>query len=257
LICDSRDLQITPQIIREGVWEPVITALYERLIPNGGTYLEIGANIGYFTSLAVSHVGHYGTAFAYEPHPRAFHLLQENLRLNRQSYLATVKPLAVADRPGKRLLNSFVHNLPSSTLATLADDFRREMYEESCAIEVDCTTLDAEFSNTDLKFDVVKIDAEGSEPLILAGASAFLSHNFKSDAVLMFEWNPVAMRSLGTTGKMLLDVLAQHGLHVFKIQSDELLSHVRRADELDGWNITDLLATRAIDALHAKGFRTS
>ena len=57
LMCNAQDIQLTPQLIDRRVWHPALTAFYDQNIKAGMKYLEIGANIGYFTVLASALVG--------------------------------------------------------------------------------------------------------------------------------------------------------------------------------------------------------
>lgn len=48
----------------------------------GDTFVDIGANIGYYTYIAGSIVGHHGGVHSFEPIPEIFSLLETNLKLN-------------------------------------------------------------------------------------------------------------------------------------------------------------------------------
>jgi FkbM family methyltransferase len=255
LVCSSRDLQITPAIVSSGLWEETTSVLFEWLLRPGGAYLEIGANIGYFTTLAATYVGHHGSVFVFEPNPDAFSLLEENLRINRQTYLSTLRRKAVADRPGTRTMNVFIRNLPSSTLSSLDTSLLKEMGEDVATVDVDCTTLDEEFRQSDARFDFLKIDAEGAEPLILAGAKEFLTRNLTPDSIILLEWNPVAMRGLNASGAHLLSILEEHGFSVFQVSSRNVLKTVHTPEDLDTWCNADLIATRTVERLTEKRFQ--
>src|SRR5438270_12223773 len=58
-----------------GCYEPVNTFLFKRILRRGGTAVDVGANIGYFTLLAASLVGETGRVIAAEAHPRHFEIL--------------------------------------------------------------------------------------------------------------------------------------------------------------------------------------
>lgn len=69
---------------------------------DGGTVIDLGANIGAFTVLAVK----LGAAHvhAFEPHPANRACLEENLRLNGAAGKVTVHAQAVGGKPGVALL---------------------------------------------------------------------------------------------------------------------------------------------------------
>src|SRR5947209_12723871 len=52
-----------------GCYEPVNTVLFKRILRPGGTAVDVGANIGYFTLLAATLVGKTGKVVAAEAHP--------------------------------------------------------------------------------------------------------------------------------------------------------------------------------------------
>ena len=55
----------------KGKYEPEQTAWVKKTLKRGGRFVDIGANFGYYTSLAASIVGPTGRVFAFEPSPVA------------------------------------------------------------------------------------------------------------------------------------------------------------------------------------------
>src|SRR4051794_22516198 len=65
-----------------GVWEPALTAwLRPRLLP-GRTFVDVGANIGYFSLLAARLGGATSRVVAVEALPATFALLKDNVARN-------------------------------------------------------------------------------------------------------------------------------------------------------------------------------
>ena len=220
LLCDSRDLQITPDLIFDRVWEPALTEFYEHAIQPGAQVLEIGAHIGYFTTLACARAGDSGCVDAYEPHPRSYELLCANLRLNHFAHVARTFRQAVAATPGPVRLSAFEVNAASSTLSTLPDRVLEEFGEHPREIESEAVTLDEQYRGVRQRFDFVKIDAEGSEALIFDGAREFLATALKPDCVIVFEYNPPAAQGLGLQPAAALDHLAQLGFTLLELKPD-------------------------------------
>ena len=79
--CDLRNV-----LVREayfiGTYEPQETAIVKRALPRGGTFVDVGANWGYFTLLAAGLVGPQGHVLAIEADPRMFDILSRSLALN-------------------------------------------------------------------------------------------------------------------------------------------------------------------------------
>ena len=78
----QRDKVISERLRREGVWEPYETHLVLNLLEPGGVFVDVGANLGYFSILAAACVGERGRVYAFEPDPDNFALLQANSETN-------------------------------------------------------------------------------------------------------------------------------------------------------------------------------
>src|SRR5689334_3802567 len=63
-------------------WEPNETWAIRRLLGPGDLFVDIGANIGYFSVLAARSVGAEGRVIAIEPAPPTVAKLRDNLDLN-------------------------------------------------------------------------------------------------------------------------------------------------------------------------------
>jgi FkbM family methyltransferase len=135
-------------------YEPEVTALLDRELRPGDTFLDVGAHIGAFSLLASRRVGSDGGVISLEPDPRSDHLLRLNLRRNGLN--ATVINWAASDHDG------IAH------LAGAAGDGTSELKDDG--IPVECKTLDS----LGVTPDVVKIDVEGGEAAVLRGGAATL-----------------------------------------------------------------------------------
>jgi hypothetical protein len=97
---DEHDHLITPLIQEYGNWELDVCALLERTLKPGMTFVDVGANIGYFSVLASKLVGSKGRVLAVEPDPRTVSLLRANLRRHGCSN-TTVLPIAAHSKTGQ------------------------------------------------------------------------------------------------------------------------------------------------------------
>jgi FkbM family methyltransferase len=251
LICKSYDVQLTPALIYDRVWDAPLTRFYHQHLKPGMTYLEIGANVGYFTVLAAGLVGHLGRVHAFEPQPEAFSLLELNCRLNQCSYLCELTPLAVADENKLTTLHTFEYNFGSSTLSNLPQKLLTEFNEKPSAETVRCTSLDNFYQGRDIVFDFIKIDAEGAEPLIFAGSRSFLERCITPNTIFAIEYNPQAITGLSMDPTDFIHLLTSE-FHVWKRQPSGEVTKVNCPSDLDDWCNSELVLSRNPQILQPK-----
>ena len=166
-----------------GTYEPDVAAAFEPLAKNGAVVYDIGAHIGFFSMLA-SKKG--ARVFAFEANPANVELLKTNLDTNSFT-AATVMSMAVSDHTGTLSFATFGYSLVGSIAgANTASD--------ATLIEVPCTSLD-EFvgSGANPAPSLIKIDVEGAEGLVVAGAMAVLA---ESKPVLIVEIHSEEQRKI-------------------------------------------------------------
>ena len=88
------------QSLRRGEIESLMTNLYANVIHPGMVVLDIGAFVSWYTLLAARQVGYQGKVYAFEPDPRNYELLNENLRLNQFDSRVTRLPRAISHKTG-------------------------------------------------------------------------------------------------------------------------------------------------------------
>lgn len=159
---------IDRKIIEGEDHDPDVKRLINEELKNGGVYIDIGANIGYFSLLAAAKSG--TEVMAFEPSIRERNRLYDNIKLNAFNNV-TVFPYALSDQqqtlklgiardwnPG---LNSFIVNLGT---------------EQVDALEVKCYDFDSLFTDTVVaRIRLIKIDVEGYEMTVLKGMKNSMS----------------------------------------------------------------------------------
>lgn len=151
--------------------------VFSHFVRPGHTTLDAGANIG-FTALLAERAGA-TEVHCFEPDPR----LVERLTAHVSGKHITVHPLALGEKPGSlRLCLSAKHNQGSTASETIVNKFPG-VYGDAQFVEVDVGTIDGIFGNK--RFDLLKIDVEGSELATLKGAIEILQ--FSRPAVIYVE----------------------------------------------------------------------
>jgi len=158
---------------RNGVYELAVSEFLFRLADRGELAVDVGANIGYMSSVLAASVGPQGEVRSFEPHPELFRRLTLNARAwEHETNVVTVEA-AVSDRDGTCLLaipDGFARNMGLATVAP-----------SGAGIEIRCVRLDTSLAGE--RVGVLKIDAEGHEPQVLEGVRRMLSDHAIRDVV--------------------------------------------------------------------------
>lgn len=158
--------------------------------------LDIGANIGLTAVLLALHSPE-GRTFAFEASPKNARYLQRNLELNGITTCVVIEA-AVGDRPGTVSFRE-TEFCAGSHVAPSA-------LREPSVISVPMLTIDGFAEEQELEaegIDFIKLDVEGFEPAVLAGAARTLEQNrcpilmeFNSWCLLTLQnFNPLAFAS--------------------------------------------------------------
>jgi len=156
------------------------TGIFEKLVPRCRSFIDIGANTGYYSLLAAMKNPSIAV-FAFEPAAAPFYYLEKNVGINQLKNVQP-SPLALSDSVGQ--IEFFEMENPKNyhskynlagTGTLKGENLGQLGYVRR---KVSTITLDAwEETQDKIKVDLVKIDTEGTEHLILRGADRLLRHH--------------------------------------------------------------------------------
>lgn len=161
-------------------YAPEITDWIVNRLPQSGTFVDVGANVGLITFSVHRRVPE-ARVIAFEPVPGNEVRWHRNRNLNGSR--ACLEPVALADKPG---VARFLADCDSGWGRLSADG----------DIRVQVRTLDSYCAEHGIdRIDVLKLDTEGAEPRILDGAQTLLErgairalvaemHESNADAIL-------------------------------------------------------------------------
>lgn len=184
-----------------GSFEPNEFNFLDRLLKPGMVFVDVGANDGYYTLFASRRVGPEGRVVSVEPSSRERGHLERNIARNGVGNVEIV-PAALGAAPGHADLH-LAHGVHTghNTLGRFAHDDVVPARVERVPLE----TLDAVVDRLALRrVDVVKIDVEGGEANVIAGARTMLA---KMRPVLMMEVSDGALRAQGSSEAALIAML--------------------------------------------------
>lgn len=189
---------------------------------HGKAFVDVGANIGTTCIPVVQQYG-FARAFAFEPAPRSFALLQQNIAANGLREIIRAFPVALSSEnaevdfeldpqnPGDHRVR--VNASGPETLPERQQESRRHV------VTVAARTFDSFVAEGVLRpeeLGVVWMDAQGHEGHILAGAQTLL----QSPAPVLLEFWPYGLRRAGGL-ELLEEIIARHYTHFVDVRVAE------------------------------------
>lgn len=186
-------------------WEPETIPVFYKLAQKSNLFLDIGANTGLFTLLALA-ANTNSKVISFEPVPHVYERLVANVKMNGWSERCQPHNQAVLNTVGETRLHVPFGDVPLS--ASLHPQGFRGY--KGVLIDIPVTTIDAVCSKNK-HIDLIKIDVEGLEDKVLEGMQQILSD---SAPTIIIECNPdspfLAVES----------VLAKFGYHFFHLRAE-------------------------------------
>lgn len=204
---DPTDKVITQAIIRDGIWEKAETEVIKSLLRPGDTFIDVGANVGWYTLVASKAVGDRGRVIAFEPAPGSLEVLVRNVKENGVRN-TKVEGKALSNKPGKLRLHIGATNKGHNSIlgSTATDGF----------VDVEAVTLDDYLRTVDGRVRLIKIDTEGAEGFILEGMRETFDRNPQMKVVM--EYHPSLMRQAGFDPATIVSGFYRRGYEVLAIE---------------------------------------
>jgi FkbM family methyltransferase len=149
------------------LWSQYERDVLRPYVKEAGVAIDVGANLGFITTLLSQMVGQRGTVYSFEPSPTTFRKLEDVINENRLTNVRAFNA-GCGERPQRLDLYCTGPSGHSSLhRPTDASDVR--------AIEnVEIVQLDEFLASGLSRVDLLKIDTEGHEDAVIAGASELL-----------------------------------------------------------------------------------
>jgi FkbM family methyltransferase len=195
---------LTGPILEYGYWEPTITPLLRKTLKPGMTFVDCGANIGYFSVLAARLVGPEGRVLAIEPDPGNVRILEANLsRHGCQN--ATVLPMAAWSERSQ--LNLIRHPTDGAVTKVGAG-----AGVGGAGSVVSAAPLDELIQG---RVDFLKVDCELTDHVVIGGARRLISEN--PSILITAEFCPWEDSHTGDSPRQMLRVYDEVGLAPYEI----------------------------------------
>lgn len=245
--------KVSHSLFLMGIYDLSLTeAIFRLLMPNE-TALDIGANIGYITSLMANRVGKYGQVYCFEPNPKVYEELLETIS-NQKWHHVTPSSLALSNESGSGFLVVKSDNTGEGHLIKDLNIDTSNLVCSQTTYSINYSRLDefAKFTNIS-QIDLIKIDVEGHELEVFKGAGEWISKGKVRD--ILFEEHRAYPNE--TT-----QFLESCGYKIFRIEKGFWRPLLRSPDQIyqHPWEPPNYLATvepdRAIKLLSHYGWKS-
>ena len=222
----EQDRFVSRRLREEGIWEPYESALVLQMLEPGQVFVDVGANIGYFSLLAAHRVGATGAVMAFEPDPGNHALLVRSATANGFSQVIHAELAGLAECDGEATLYLSEDNLGDHQIFATG--------QQRDTLPIRLLQGGAFLGSRVSRLDLVKIDTQGSEYGVVKGLMPLLGTLAKLPRMII-ELTPLSLRQFGSSGRAMIELLAELGQDMWIIDHLEHRLVPSTAAELAQW----------------------
>ena len=190
---DLFDEGISRELLHCDVRERETLIILNRMLREGMTVLDVGANIGYYVLLEADLVGEHGFVYAVEPAPGNVQRLSHNVALNGLTHRVQILPLGIASHDG--VMNLYLSDQCNlHTFYPLDADAIDDHAPTTAAptTPVQMKTISELAATLPRAIDLIRMDIEGFEVEAIEGMASLLQGGVRP--AILFEAHPQAYR---------------------------------------------------------------
>jgi FkbM family methyltransferase len=233
------DFNFSPKLKKmyAGNYQPIIADILRKYLRNGDTFIDVGANIGYFSWIAAGLVGKEGEVHSFEPVPEYFQRLNNFAKINSQ-YNIVANQFAIGDeeKSGKIYIKGYP-DIGNNTFFPVLLEAAKENKNKTA--EVSIRRLDEYIKEKKLNnIKLIKIDVEGFEFPVLKGLGGYFSECSRTRLCppIICEIVPAIYSHLGYELEDLFNYMSKFSYYPF-----EILNTKKRIDVNKIKKIVDVL----------------
>ncbi|MBX3775489.1 FkbM family methyltransferase [Ralstonia insidiosa] len=236
VLCGADDHALIASLIESGELESGTRQLIERLLSPGDVFIDVGANVGMHSLAAARTMGGDGRVIAFEPYTPTAQLLERTTWMNGFAEMIEIHNVAVSNEQTERTLylgmTSGHHSLYPLDPSFSASE---------SSIQVQVTTLDHAMAQLPAA-NLIKIDVEGEETAVIAGAKALLARS--DDVGVIVEFGLSHLKRVGLTVRAWLENFDVLGFEYRAIHAE--------TGELYNISVADLEITSTVNLFFAR-----
>lgn len=210
--------------LASGSYEFIETQLVKHLFAPGDFVVDVGANLGWYSTIMARRVGADGIVLAFEPDETNLGLLRINLAENGMADRVRVFPVALFERDGEIEFERSVANFGDHRLrhAEGAATFDPAEVGERNTVRVPARTLDGVLRSAGLTgrpIKLLKVDTQGAEVAIFRGAHDALS----ATLTLVAEFWPYGLQRTGASVAEYVALVSAHFSQFARVHTNQIV----------------------------------
>ncbi len=195
---------VDEEIYWKGCYEEEVLKIIQEELPTGGTYIDIGSNIGQH-ALFASVINPTGRVVAFEPITKLYQQFLDSIAINKITTI-TLHKKACGESEMQMNINFSEKNMGG---ASLVEESNRESYETISIIQGDTILM------SESRIDLIKVDTEGFELEVLRGILGTIR---KHRPKLLIEYSPILYSGPRTqNGALILELLEEENYEIVTI----------------------------------------
>jgi FkbM family methyltransferase len=205
--CTTADL-VQSTILYFGEWEPSLTRFLSETLQEGDVFVDVGANIGYFSLLASARVGPTGRVISIDASLSNFAALQANLRRNGVENVSGIHA-AVMDR--RQTIATYFGDEGNAGHASVIAGHGTRQEGTVEAYPLSDLVPPADWP----RIRVIKVDVEGAEAEVLRGLLS--GPPLADETEVVVEINPEWLHQRGESADAVVQAFRARGFHVYEL----------------------------------------
>jgi len=228
-LVEADDRLLSPWFIVSGAFETALTNFFLRHLRRDSRSIDVGCNFGYFTCLAARHCPD-GQVIGIEADRRIADLARDNIAINGFQGLADVICAAASDNDAGLTLYRRTFRSGNTSIVNVGESLTAQLGEPPAQpFRAASVRIDDVAERMRGGVDFLKIDVEGAEPLVLAGARETIARN--PGIAIVMEWSPGQIEAAGFDLRGFCDQIAALGLRCYALERnrEQEIDHIELA----------------------------
>jgi FkbM family methyltransferase len=212
---------------------------------NNGHILDIGANIGYTTSVFAELLSPNFKVFSFEPELNNYRMLESAVKRLKLEDKVVINQYAVGEKEGE--VEIFINDAHHADHRILTNQYKNYIASEAKTLKVKLVSIDDYLAEKDIMEPIafIKIDVQGFEYPVWQGMQKTIAKN--PNVTLAIEYAPTHMEELGYNPIELLSNIKDCGFRLLKLTSKGNLEELKFDElsvHLSGRGYFDFIATK-------------